>query len=227
MNREQRIAILGTGDAATAHDQVPRPLLDAASAGFSPQLVDVPGAVFPDTPAARAACADAYLKAGLDAERDGYAGLYINTFGDYGLDALQSRARVPVTGSGAGAIRQAAGQDFAIVTIWPAALRFIYDHVLEQNAAADRCRGIHHLSDDDDLATLGQPDNFVAKMQGCRLTTMKRIQSACHSALTDGAEVILLGCTCMQPVAATLKASGLPVIEPMTAGYRYLETCLT
>lgn len=225
MNTQRRIAILGTGDAATGFDQTPAPILAAAGEGFVPELVDVPGAVFPATPAAREQSAQAYVAAGLAAERAGYDALYINTVGDYGLQALREAAQVPVIGSGEGAIREAGQQDFAIVTIWPPALRFIYDHVLTATGATDRCRGIHHLSQDHDLDTLGEPHDFVQEMQSCSLTSMARIEAACRVALEqEGAEVIVLGCTCMQPVAGMLQAEGIPVIEPMVAGYQYAES---
>ena len=223
----RRIAILGTGDAATGNAQTPAPILDAAGTGFAPELVDVPGAVFPATPTAREQSAHAYVAAGLAAERAGYDALYINTVGDYGLKALREAAQVPVTGSGEGAIRQAGNQAFAIVTIWPPALRFIYDHVLTDTGATDRCRGIHYLSQDHDLDTLGEPHDFVQEMQSCSLTSMARIEAACRVALEqEGAELIVLGCTCMQPVAAILQGEGMPVIEPMVSGYRHVEFLL-
>ncbi len=54
---------------------------------------------------------------------------------------------------------------------------------------------------------------------------MARIEAACRVALEqEGAEVIVLGCTCMQPVAGMLQAEGIPVIEPMVAGYQYAES---
>ena len=222
----QKLAILGTGDADTLNATTPAPIV-AAARDFQPELRAVPGAVFPDTPAARERCARSYLDAGLLAERDGYSGLYINTFGDYGLAELRAASRIQVTGSGEGAIRtaQAAGQRFAIVTIWPPALRFIYDAVLAATGATLDCVAIHHLSEDPDLATLDQPDNFVTDMQACGMTTMARIREACRRGLEqDGADVIVLGCTCMQPTAALLEAAGVPVIEPMVSGYRYLES---
>ena len=222
----QKLAILGTGDAETPDATTPAPIV-AAARHFQPELRTVPGAVFPDTPAAREICARAYLDAGMVAERDGYAGAYINTVGDYGLAELREGSRIPVTGSGEGAIRiaQAHGRRFAIVTIWPPALRFIYDAVLAATDAASDCLSIHHLSEDRDLATLDQPDNFVRDMQACGMTTMARIREACRRGLEqDGADVIVLGCTCMQPTAALLEADGLPVIEPMVSGYRHLES---
>lgn len=223
----RRIAILGTGDAATGDDQTPAPILAAAGDGFQPELLAVPGAVFPDTPAARETSARAYVAAGLAAERAGYDALYINTVGDYGLQALREAAKVPVTGSGEGAIRQTDGKAFSIVTIWPPALRFIYDHVLSDTDATDRCRSIHHLSADHDLDTLGEPHDFVQEMQSCSITSMARIEAACQTALEqDGADIIVLGCTCMQPVAAILQEEGIRVIEPMVAGYQDAELLL-
>jgi Asp/Glu/hydantoin racemase len=184
--------------------------------------------VFPDSPAARDISASAYLEAGVNAEQQGYAGVYINTVGDYGLAELRGTLQVPVTGSGEGVISaaQARGR-FAIVTIWPPAMRFIYDHVLAETGAADDCVAIHHLSDNADLATLDQPDNFVHDMQACSLTSMSKIRAACRDSMDQGgAEVIVLGCTCMQPVAALLEAEGIPALEPMVSGYRYLESLL-
>lgn len=224
----EKLAILGTGDADTPDATTPAPIV-AAARYFEPELRAVPGAVFPDTPVARETCARAYLDAGLAAEREGYVGLYINTVGDYGLAELRAASRIPVTGSGEGAIRAAQdrGQRFAIVTIWPPSLRFIYDAILAATDAVTDCVAIHHLSEDPDLATLDQPDNFVRDMQACGVTSMARISEACRRGLDeDGADVILLGCTCMQPTAALLEADGLPVIEPMVAGYRHLESLL-
>jgi allantoin racemase len=228
-NRDmQKLAILGTGDAWLPDATTPEPIVSAARR-FQPKLCEVPGAVFPDTPTAREICTNAYLEAGLGAERDGYAGLYINTVGDYGLAELRRDCNIPVTGAGESAIRaaQARGPRFAIVTIWPPAMRFIYDAILAFTHAEIDCVAIHHLSDDPDLATLDQPDNFVRNMQACGVTTMTRIREACRRGLEDnGADVIMLGCTCMQPTAALLEADGFPVIEPMVAGYRHLESML-
>lgn len=221
----QKVAILGTGDTPVPEAPLPEPILAAADA-CRPELYPVPGAVFPDTPAARARCEPAYRAAGLQAVADGYAGLYVNTVGDYGLADLREATAAPVTGAGEGAIRaaQAVGRRFAIVTIWPPAMRFIYDAILAATETTADCVAIHHLSTDPDLATLGDADNFVTEMQSCGMTSMARIRAACRQLLTDdGAEVIILGCTCMYPVAELLEAEGLPVIEPMAAGYRQLE----
>lgn len=225
----EKLAILGTGDTPSPDEATPEPITGAARR-FHPELRAVPGAVFPRNPDAREISAHAYLQAGLEAEREGYAGLYINTVGDYGIAELREAANIPVTGAGEGAIRtaQAGARRFAIVTIWPPSLRFIYDAALAATNAREDCVAIRHLSGDADLATLGQPDNFVQEMQACGMTSMAKIRAVCMGALEqDGADVIVLGCTCMHPVAELLEADGLSIIEPMAAGYRHLESLVS
>ena len=219
-----KLAVLGTGDAVVPDAKVPAPIRATAHSS-RPVLLDVPGVVFPDSPQAREVCARAYLDAGTAAARDGYDGLYINTVGDYGLQRLRQAIDVPVTGSGEAAIVAARERGrFAFITIWPPALAFIYRAILGAAGANEDCVSIHHLSSDPQLATLGEPGNFVEQMQACSLTSMQQIRAACREALEqEGADVVILGCTCMQPVAALLEHEGLPVIEPMTAGYRRLE----
>ncbi|MEM9529907.1 MAG: aspartate/glutamate racemase family protein [Pseudomonadota bacterium] len=229
MTSERRqIAVLGTGDAPDGLPAVPDPIVQAAQHS-QPEIMEVPGAVFPLDTSSRKICEGAYVTAAGSAATQGYAGAYINTVGDYGLAALRQSGPITVTGAGEGSIRTALSthQRFAIVTIWPPQMRFIYDAVLGFCDADNQCVGIHHLSDDEALATLAEPDNFVQQMRGCALTSISQIENACRAALTrEGAEVIILGCTCMAPTAAMLEDRGIPLIEPMAAGYRYLEQLL-
>lgn len=156
--------------------------------------------------------------------------MYVNTVGDYGLAELRRRCCIPVAGAGEGAIQAARsnGRRFAIVTIWPPTMGFIYEAILAATNSSADCAAIHYLSEDSDLATLDQEDNFLQRMQGCALSSMNSIRTACRNSLDrDGAEVIMLGCTCMEPVAALLEADGFPVVEPMVAGYRHLESLVT
>ncbi len=220
----QELAILGTGD-GQGTGAVPEPITLAAR-HFEPVFCSVPGAVFPGNRSARDVCAEAYVSAGVHAAAGGYAGLYINTVGDYGLAELRRSVEIPVTGAGEGAISAARTDNrrFAIVTIWPSAMGFIYEDLLSATNSARMCVAMHHLSDNDALETLDEPGNFLDDMRGCSLTSMRRIRAACRHALErDGADVIVLGCTCMQPVAALLEAEDIPVVEPMLAGYRHLE----
>lgn len=225
----QRIAILGTGDAATPFDRVPAPISASAGEDFVPVLVNVPDAVFPDTPAARIESEQAYISAGQAAAREDFAALYINTVGDYGLQVLRDSVSIPVVGSGETSLRlaQSSGSSFAIVTIWPPSLRFIYDQILDASGTSGYCCAIHFLSEDTDLDTLENDDNFVNDMKSCRASSMRDLRAACRSAMDEqGAEVIVLGCTCMQPVADMLASEGFPVVEPMVAGYKFTELLL-
>ncbi|MFK7954730.1 MAG: aspartate/glutamate racemase family protein [Lysobacterales bacterium] len=225
MNKTTTIGVLGTGDSPEPTTTVPEPIARGAR-DSKPVLCDLEGAVFPIDKAASEVCASAYVNAGLKAQQVGHGGAYINTMGDYGLRALRRVATIPVSGAGEGSIHTARkqGLQFAIVTIWPPSMRFIYDAMLEACQAEDECKALYHLSEDGDLASLDQPDNFVEQMRGCSLTSLAQIREACERALNDdGADVVILGCTCMAPTAALLTGDGLPIIEPMAAGYRYLE----
>lgn len=221
-----QIAILGTGDAPRDDAPVPEPIADTSSS-FEAVLEAVPGAVFPDSLAARDQCARAYLTASVRAERSGYAGLFINTVGDYGLADVRRTCEIPATGAGEGAVLTALRQGkFGIVSIWPPRLAFIYDAILSATRTRQDCVNVYHLSRDEDLATLEQPENFVTDMQACAATSLQAIREACELCLAQGAKNIVLGCTCMYPVARLLRAEGLPIIEPMEAGYRHLLNML-
>lgn len=222
-----RIAILGTGDAPQADDPVPEPIA-AVRSRFEAALETVPEAVFPDSPAARDQCRRAYLKAGIAAEQHGYAGVFINTVGDYGLADVRQACRIPATGAGEGAVRTAQRRGkFGIVSIWPPQLAFIYDTLLAATRSEESCVAVYHLSKDEELGTLDQPDNFVRRMQACGATSLQAIREASDRCLQQGAQTVVLGCTCMYPVAKILDSDGLPVIEPMEAGYRYLLSLLS
>jgi Asp/Glu/hydantoin racemase len=225
----RRIAILGTGDSHTGETAVPDPIRTAVSEGLEAVLVNVPGSVFPGTPDARETAIRAYVAAGMDAATAGYDALYINTVGDYGLTELRQRVSISVSGSGDASVHTAAmlGRNFSIVTLWPPQMAFIYQHVLAATGANELCRGIHFLSEDADLETMGADDNIITQIQACQFVPMQTVKSACETALAeDGSDTIILGCTCMAGMGPFLKEAGLPVIEPMRTGYLVAEMLL-
>jgi Asp/Glu/hydantoin racemase len=79
------------------------------------------------------------------------------------------------------------------------------------------------------MDTLADDENFVTDMRSCSLTSMQRIREARDAAIeTDGAAVVILGCTCMAPAAAMLPPNDEAVtLDPMTLGYRFAEYCVT
>ena len=99
-----RIAVLGSGDATPILDDttVPVPL---QVSGIDTVLLPVPGASFPLTPDDRLKCEQAYLAAGIEAADAGADAIYINTVGDYGLNALNQVLSIPTMGAGSGALQ--------------------------------------------------------------------------------------------------------------------------
>ena len=224
-----RIAILGTGDGNTVQIDVPEPIREVAGEGFEPVLIQVPNSVFPGTPEARLQVVDAYTAAGIAAEKDGFDAVFINTMGDYGLAALRSAVSIPVTGAGETAVRLAMqlGWGFSIVSLWPPRLRFLLEHVLEATGTTGDCRSLHFMSQDEDLETMGKAGNSISAMQACQYVPMQQVIARCREVLSDeNTDTVVLGCTCMAGMGPILKAEGLPVIEPMRAGYLATELLL-
>jgi len=227
---QQRIAIIGTGHRETGGTAPPAGIAEIARAPFVPDLVETRLQIFPDTPAHRDAAAIGYLEAGYRAEAEDYAAVFINTVGDYGLKRMRRCLSIPVVGAGQAGMYLAASlaERFAIVTIWPRSLEFIYRGLLEDYGLADKCVSIQFGSEDASLATLAEPDNFVERMRRGEIDMLENLADHCVAAQRAGAGSVLLGCTCMSPIAAMLsEASPLPMVDPMTAGYRYTELLLS
>lgn len=202
---------------------LPEPLRDAAISG---RLLAVPNAVFPGSKQERLICEQAYFDAGMAAAADGAEALYINTVGDYGVTKLQTALDIPVSGAGAGALRQALrhAERFSILTLWPPGMRFIYDMMLNESGLSDFCGEILHLSSDSILASESGPAEAMKTFQSCGVTTIESVvQSITALSTRHPHDAIVLGCTCMYPLARVLESHGLEVVEPMFAGYRWLS----
>jgi allantoin racemase len=229
VSQRKRIAIIGTGHTETGGSQPPAGIDLIAGPAFQPELIETRLQVFPDTPANRDTAAIGYLEAGYRAEAQGCAGVFINTVGDYGLKRMRRGLGIPVVGAGQSSMYLAASlaDRFAIVTIWPRSLEFIYRGLLDDYGLTEKCLSIHFGSEDAALATLTESDNFVEKMRRGEVDMLANLSAHCTAARKNGADAILLGCTCMSPIAQALAdGSPVPVVDPMTAGYRYTELLL-
>lgn len=224
-----RIAVIGSGFRPLGDERPPEEIAGIVSDGFETKLVEIPDGIFPSDSAAREIVDVQYAKCGMQAAADGFDALYINTVGDYGLAELRDAVNIPVIGSGETACRMAASYgDYSIVTIWPPALSFIYERVLQRSGVSEQHRGITYLSSDTDMESLAAEENFVTDMRSCSLTSMSEIRSARDAAIEQsGSAAVILGCTCMAPAAAMLNpnASGI-TLDPLTFGYRTAEYCL-
>ncbi|MBM3491717.1 MAG: hypothetical protein FJX68_14985 [Alphaproteobacteria bacterium] len=199
---------------------------EVMAAGVEAPVVETHLPVFPANRLEHKLIELSTIEGGLAAAA-GADGIFINTVGDYGLAGLRSALRIPVVGAGQAGMHLAAslGERFAIVTIWPRVLRYLYQGLLRDYALSERCVAIRHVGEERELAALDQPDNFVLDMRAGKEAMVARIVKEMRAAIEqDGADTILLGCTCMAPIARRLaKAVEVPVVDPLTAGYKSCE----
>jgi allantoin racemase len=223
----KRIAVIGTGFTPTGTPTPPREILAMARAELKPELIETRLSVFPGTPYDRGMAALGYVEAGIRAQDEGYDGVFINTFGDYGIAELKSALRIPVIGAGEAsmAVASTLGKRFAIVTIWPESLNFIFGERVASCAMSAHYAGLVNVLDAQDMAARGTDHDPVMAMRGGKSTMLDRIVKACeHAVAALKADTVILGCTCMAPIGALIaKRVSVPVVEPMTTGYAMAE----
>ena len=225
-----RIAVIGTGHTATGGSTPPASIAAVVGDGFHAELVETESQVFPGDREARLQVVEGYIAAGESAAGQGFDGIFINTVGDYGLAQLRARLTIPVIGAGEASmlLARALTGRFSIVTIWPPELDFIYRQLLHDYDMGDFCTGVRYASAENALDALADDDNFVEQMRRGEVSSMDNLIGHCRrAAQDDGAEVVLLGCTCMSPAAPLIAVgSPVPVIDPLTTGYRMTELAL-
>ncbi|NQV79972.1 MAG: aspartate/glutamate racemase family protein [Alphaproteobacteria bacterium] len=223
----KKIAVIGTGFRRTGDDKPPQEILDVRAESFDPRLIETRLPAFPVNEINRNMSEVANIETGLRAESEGFDAIFINTVGDYGFSALRSAVRIPVVGAGQATMHAACqlGGKFSIVTIWPPQLLFIYHGLLQLYRMEDRCVSIRCVSADEELDTLSDDKNFVTDMRSGETSQQDRIVRQCEKAIQDdGADTIMLGCTCMSPAAKDIAARvDAPVLNPLTTGYKAAE----
>jgi allantoin racemase len=227
----KKIAVIGTGFRRTGDDKPPQVIQDVRADGFDPRLIETRLTAFPANEINRHMSEVSNVETGLRAEAEGFDAIFINTVGDYGLNVLRSGLRIPVIGAGQATMHAASqlGDKFSIVTIWPPQLLFIYHGLLQLYRMEDRCVSIRCVSEDEELDTLSDDENFVTDMRAGEMTQQDRIVRECERAIAeDGAHTIMLGCTCMSPIAADIAARvDAPVLNPLAVGYKATEMALS
>jgi len=221
-----RIALIGTAFRRDNPTAIP-PELEAVLAGGTEIRIYPPRlSMFPNNPLDLAIQEMGYLDAGIAAAGDGCDAIIVNSVGDYGVAALKSATRKVVVGAGDAGMRisAAVGSPFAVVTIWPSSTAFLYQKVLRETGLAGHCSQVLHVGTENEQAQLGQEQDYIARMQGGDSTLLGRIIGRCREAIDNGAAAILLGCTCMSPIAAKVQAAlEVPVINPLTAAVKQAE----
>jgi len=160
------------------------------------------------------------VEAGLDAQREGYHAVCIDTVSDAGLAALRSVLRIPVIGPGRHAVLTALmlGERFSFISMWDR-WRPLYQKLLAELGLAHKCASMRSA----DLV----PDN--QKLLGARadevFPVLLRVAQQCVD--EDGADVIILGSTTMHEAHAYLAEHlPVPVINPGPLSYRLAQTAL-
>jgi allantoin racemase len=167
------------------------------------------------------------LEAGLRAEASGADAFFMNSGGDYGMADLRDNLHIPVVGGMQAAMLLAAnfGARFSIVTIWPEEINHIHHRQLSLYGVESRCASIRNTVRFSEVATDDRHRSVVDGMHGAGADIIDRILAEIDLAATkDGADVVVLGCTCMHPIAELLATrSCLPVVDGTTAGYGMTE----
>lgn len=223
-----RIAVLGTGTGE--RERLPPAIAALASPGIEPVLINTRIEVFAHTQADRALVDLGHLDAAIGAEREGFDALFVNTFADYGLAGMKSALSIPVVGAGEAALQLAPmlGERFVIITVWPRSLGHLYRERLRETRSEARCAGVIHVSPEAELARLGSDDGVMQRMARGEGEVVDRLVEASVEAIEHHrADTVVLGCTCMAPVAPALQTRlPAPVIESSRAGYLATESLL-
>lgn len=211
-----RIAVLGSG---TTRSELPPHFFERDAA--EPWAAPVRLSAFARTPYERLVVDVGYVDAAQKAAPLADA-IFINSFADYGIDAMRAVLDIPVVGAGEATLLEAARQAdrFVIVTVWPESMGFLYDERLRALRLVERCVRIVHVSPESELEKLGGNDSVMERMHRHEPTVLEQLRDACNRALArDGAQCIVLGCTCMAPIGPALAAAcAFPVLESSRVG---------
>lgn len=178
---------------------------------------------FPYTPLEQAMQALGHAEAALSAAEQGCDAVVIDSVGDYGLAAMRAMLPIPAIGSGEAGLAEAAqdGRSFGIVTVWPQSMNFILNERLQACGVFGLCAGIVNTGSDADAASLTGPDGYLAQVRDGKAAILQQVLAGIAALAEEGAEAVMLGCTCMSAMAETIAAaSPVPVINPLAAGVR-------
>ena len=110
------------------------------------------------------------------------------------------------------------GRRFAIVTVWPESMNFIPAGLLRAYGHEAACIAIRNVGAEAALDRLAGPDGYLAQVRDGASTIIDAVSEAIRAVVEQGAEAVLLGCTCMSPLASALAARApVPVINPLAS----------
>ncbi|MDC0074054.1 aspartate/glutamate racemase family protein [Alphaproteobacteria bacterium] len=160
------------------------------------------------------------LEAGLQAEKDGFDGICIDTVSDSGLSALRSVLDIPVVGPGKLMYLTSLmlGEKFSIIAMWKEWFG-LYKKILTEMNLLNKCasmRSIDLIPDNRNLLDGKEDDIFPMLLD---------IAKKCIE--IDGADVICLGSTTMHQAHGWLSEKlSVPIINPGPLSYKILESMI-
>jgi allantoin racemase len=168
-----------------------------------------------------------YVEAALRAEADSCDAIFLNNVADYGIDLVRTGVAIPVVGAGEVAVQVAMDRvaAFSIVTVWPSSTEIFYNQMLERNSATSRCASIRYVLEEDEAAAYGGANGIRTVIENRADSVAGRVLRTCRDAVEqDGAEAVVIGCTCMSGLTGYLQAElDVPVICPLHEGYLAAE----
>lgn len=162
-----------------------------------------------------------YVDACQQAAAQGADAILINSFADYGIAAARAAVTIPIYGAGEAALRLATKTDhpFGILTVWPPSMGFLYTERLRSLACENRCCVLCHVQGEDELERLTTDSGVMQRMARQDSVYIEQLSQYCKKMIDQGARNIVLGCTCMGPIATQLaKVCSVPIIEGSMAG---------
>lgn len=206
---------MGDDGVAARAAQLPPAMI---AAGFQPEFAAVPwGAALGDSYHDTLLMDWTVFQAGIDAERDGYSGVLIDTVSDSGLRALRSALTIPVVGPGEAAFLTACllGKRFSVLTMWDEWFP-LYEKTITEYGLWERVASLRSIDTRPDVTEL---------LAGKEEVIFGRLKAEAEAAIAeDGADVIVLGSTTMHQSAAYLAGElAVPVLNPGLVAWKQLE----
>lgn len=221
-----KIGIIGSGSAST---ELPSHFHAEAAQyqGVELALIQPRLSMFAFTPYERLMVDVGYVDAAQGAARADCNAILINSFADYGIDAARAAVEVPIVGAGEAALREASsigGGRFCILTVWPESMGFLYDERLRALELISRCLAVRHFSTEEELSRLVGDDSVMARMARYEGAIVTSLKEACDELIAEHQpDSIVLGCTCMSPIAKILAAHcAIPVVDGAVSALRLL-----
>ncbi len=154
----------------------------------------------------------------VQAEKDGFDGIFIDCFGDPAVDAAREMVNIPVVGGFQPAVLTATilCKKWSVVTVLKSVVPLIRDLCKKSGVESN-------------VASMRTIDTPVLELHNKNEMKNKLLNQIDFAIREDGAEGIVLGCTGMLGMAQSLhdemikKGVNIPVIDPTASAIGFLE----